>query len=49
MAQKIYIDPEALLLDSFRLGARILTSGFKPTFILALWRGAAPIGIAVPD
>ena len=49
MAQKIYIDPEALLLDSFRLGARSLTSGFKPTFILALWRGAAPIGIAVQE
>lgn len=49
MADKLYIDAEDLLLDSFRLGERILESGFRPSFILALWRGAAPIGIAVQD
>ena len=49
MADKLYIDAEDLLLDSFRLGERILASGFRPSFILALWRGAAPIGIAVQE
>ena len=49
MVDKIYIDAEALLADSFRLGERILLSGFRPSFILALWRGAAPIGIAVQE
>ena len=27
----------------------ILESGFRPSFIIALWRGAAPIGIAVQE
>ena len=49
MAEKLYISPQELLDDSFRLGAMIYDSGFRPTFILALWRGAAPIGIAVQE
>ncbi len=31
------------------MGADIMDSGFRPSFILALWRGAAPIGIAVQE
>ena len=49
MAEKLYITPQELLDDSFRLGAMVHDSGFRPTFILALWRGAAPIGIAVQE
>ncbi|MEM9173083.1 MAG: phosphoribosyltransferase family protein [Pseudomonadota bacterium] len=49
MADKLYIDAEALLQDSFKLGEQILLSGFRPSFIVALWRGAAPIGIAVQE
>jgi len=46
---KLYISAQSLLDDSFRLGAMIYDSGFRPSFILALWRGAAPIGIAVQE
>ncbi len=49
MAEKIYISAQELLEDAFRLGARVLASGFKPTFIVAIWRGGAPIGIAVQE
>ena len=28
---------------------RILRSGFKPTFLVGIWRGGAPIGIAVQE
>ena len=49
MVEKHYISPQSLLDDSFRLGAKIYNSGFRPSFILALWRGAAPIGIAVQE
>jgi len=28
---------------------RIVRSGFKPTFLVAIWRGGAPIGIAVQE
>ena len=49
MIAKHYISPQSLLDDSFRLGSMVYNSGFRPSFILALWRGAAPIGIAVQE
>ena len=49
MVEKHYISPQSLLDDSFRLGSMVIESGFRPSFILALWRGAAPIGIAVQE
>jgi hypothetical protein len=49
VVDKHYISPQSLLDDSFRLGSMVYESGFRPSFILALWRGAAPIGIAVQE
>lgn len=46
---KTYISAEELLLDSFRLGVQIHNSGFNPDFIVAIWRGGTPIGIAVQE
>lgn len=46
---KHYIGAEDLLRDSFALGAKILASGFRPTFLVGVWRGGAPIGIAVQE
>ena len=45
----LYVGAQALLEDSFELGARVLESGFRPSFIVAIWRGGAPIGIAVQE
>ncbi len=45
----LYIDAQQLLEDAFELGARVLESGFRPSFILAIWRGGAPIGMAVQE
>lgn len=49
MAQKLYLDAQQLLEDSFRLAHQILQSGFRPTIILAVWRGGVPMGIAVQE
>lgn len=49
MAEKIYLTAQDLLEDSFRLGAMTLASGFRPSIIVALWRGGVPIGIAVQE
>lgn len=49
MAQKTYIGAQELLEDSFQLGAKILDSGFRPSIIIALWRGGTPIGTAVQE
>jgi len=47
--EKIYLDAQQLLEDSFRLAGKVLESGFKPTFIAAVWRGGSPMGIAVQE
>ena len=44
-----YLDAQQLLEDSFRLAARVYASGFRPSFIVAVWRGGAPIGLAVQE
>lgn len=49
MGTKIYISADRLLEDSLRLGNLIHESGFRPTHIVGLWRGGAPIGIAVQE
>jgi hypoxanthine phosphoribosyltransferase len=49
MTDKIYINAQQLLEDSFMLGAKIIKSGFKPNFIIGIWRGGTPVGIAVQE
>lgn len=46
---KTYITADGLLSDSFRLGMQILESDFRPTHIVGIWRGGAPVGIAVQE
>ncbi|WP_291843222.1 phosphoribosyltransferase family protein [Maricaulis sp.] len=46
---KHYITANALLEDSFRLARQILDSGYRPTHIVGVWRGGAPVGIAVQE
>jgi uncharacterized protein len=49
MAEKRFITAQELLEDSFRLGRLVLESGFKPDFIVGVWRGGTPVGIAVQE
>ncbi len=46
---KTVLSAQNLLEDSFRLGINILESGFEPTMIIAIWRGGAPVGMAVQE
>ena len=46
---KIYVSADSLLYDSFLLGKKILESGFRPNFLVGIWRGGAPVGIAVQE
>ena len=47
--EKIFVTASALLQDSFRLAAAIHRSGFRPDFIVAIWRGGTPVGIAIQE
>ena len=37
------------MLDGFRLGKRIYDSGYRPDFIVGLWRGGSAVGIVVQE
>ena len=49
MTQKQYLSAQQLLEDSFRLGADIIKDGFRPTMMIAIWRGGVPMGIAIQE
>jgi hypoxanthine phosphoribosyltransferase len=47
--KKKYVEANDLLLDSFRLAATVYESGFRPDFLVGLWRGGSGVGIAVQE
>lgn len=49
MTEKKFIGAQELFEDSLKLGVKILESGFKPNFIVGVWRGGSPVGIAVQE
>ena len=46
---KHFITAQSLLEDSFLLADKIYQDGFRPQFIIGIWRGGTPIGIAVQE
>ncbi len=46
---KIFLSADGLLKDSFELGIRIFESGYRPSYIVGVWRGGTPIGITVQE
>lgn len=49
MTEKRFIDEADLICDSFRLGVHIFNDGFRPTFLVGLWRGGSSVGIYVQE
>ena len=47
--KKHYIDSNQLLQDAYQLAIEIYTSGYRPDFIVGVWRGGCPIGIAIQE
>jgi len=47
--KKIYISAQQLLEDSLELGRQVIESGFRPNYIVGVWRGGTPVGIAVQE
>ncbi len=47
--EKLFINESDLIQDSFRLGAKIYESGFRPDFIVGIWRGGSTVGIYVQE
>jgi uncharacterized protein len=49
MSEKKFINAQGLLEDSIQMGIQIIESGFRPNFIVGIWRGGTPVGIAVQE
>jgi hypoxanthine phosphoribosyltransferase len=47
--EKQFIQAKELLEDSFKLALQVYESGYRPNYIIGVWRGGAPIGIAVQE
>jgi len=46
---KMFLSADGLLQDSFLLAKKIRASGFRPDWILGVWRGGTPVAIAVHE
>ena len=46
---KIFLDESTMIEDAFKLAVDIYESGFRPTFIVGLWRGGSTVGIYVQE
>lgn len=49
MVDKVFILAQELLEDSYRLGKKVLDSNYNPNFLVGLWRGGTPVGVAVQE
>jgi uncharacterized protein len=49
MSSKYFIQPDKLRIDSYKLGAQIISSGWIPDFMIVLWRGGAIPGCYIHE
>ncbi len=47
--EKRFITADELLIDSFKLAEQLYVRGCRPHFIVGVWRGGTPTGIAVQE
>jgi hypoxanthine phosphoribosyltransferase len=46
---KHYISPQQLLADAYALALQVFDSGYRPGWVIGVWRGGAPVAIAVHE
>jgi len=46
---KHYLSANEFLRDSWQLASDVRKSGWRPDYLIALWRGGAPVGVAVHE
>jgi hypoxanthine phosphoribosyltransferase len=47
MTRLLHVDPDAFLVDGFKLGRKVYLSGFRPKHAISIWRGGTPVGLGV--
>ena len=46
---KLFINSRELLEDAFKIAWNVYESDYRPNYIIGVWRGGAPVGIAVQE
>ena len=49
VSRRKVVDPNDYLVDCFRLARTIWDDGYRPDFLIGLWRGGAPPGIVIQE
>lgn len=49
MSVKVFIDARTLLLRSVELARKIWDDGYRPNYLIGIWRGGTPPGIAIHE
>jgi hypothetical protein len=47
--QKTYLSANQYLSDVWQLAAKVRKDGWRPDILIALWRGGAPVGVAIHE
>jgi len=47
--EKVWVDARTLLLQSLRLARGIWEDGFRPDYLVGVWRGGTPPGVAIHE
>ncbi len=47
--EKVYIDAGTLLTDSVRLARLVWDDGYRPNYLIGVWRGGTPPGVAIHE
>jgi hypoxanthine phosphoribosyltransferase len=46
---KHYLTPQQLLADAYALAGQVFESGYRPNYIVGIWRGGTPVAIAAHE
>jgi hypoxanthine phosphoribosyltransferase len=49
VTDKVFLSANRLLQDSYDLAAAIFQDGYRPNFVVGVWRGGTPVAIAVHE
>jgi len=47
--EKVYLDARTLLVDSAKLARLVWDDGYRPNYLIGVWRGGTPPGVAIHE
>ncbi len=48
-SEKVYVDARTLLVNSAKLARLVWDDGFRPNYLIGVWRGGTPPGVAIHE